>query len=124
MRLLLVVVLAAALAGCGGKKSEPVSYTAKIQPILNEHCVSCHNADRAEGKIILTSYGTMMASRISPGKKPLLIPGDYMKSWIFILCSTNQPHYRMPPDTASQALLPKEQLSLIADWIGQGAQNN
>ena len=59
-----------------------------------------------------------------PGKKPLLIPGDYMKSWIFILCSTNQPHYRMPPDTASQALLPKEQLSLIADWIGQGAQNN
>ncbi len=124
MRYLIIILLAIALASCGGKKPEPISYSAKIQPILNEHCVSCHNADRAEGKIVLTSYDALMASRISPGKKPLLIPGDHMKSWLYILSSTNQAHYRMPPDTASQALLPKEKVALIAQWIQQGAANN
>lgn len=124
MRTFICVLFVIALAGCSGKKSEPVSYTAKIQPILNQHCVSCHNADRAEGKIVLTSYDALMASRITPGKKPLLIPGDHLKSWLYILCSTNQAHYRMPPDTASQALLPKDEITLIAQWIQQGAPNN
>jgi uncharacterized membrane protein len=124
MRLLIAVVIAAALIGCGGKKAEPVSYSAKIQPILNQRCVSCHGADRAEGNILLTSYDAMMASRISPGKKPLVIPGDFMKSWLYILSTTNQAHYRMPPDTASQGLLPKEEAMLIAEWIAQGAVNN
>jgi hypothetical protein len=124
MRFLVAVVIAAALIGCGGKKAEPVSYSAKIQPILNQRCVSCHGADRAEGKILLTSYDAMMASRISPGKKPLVIPGDYMKSWLYILSSTNQAHYRMPPDTSNQGLIPRDEVALIAEWIGQGALNN
>lgn len=124
MRLLFAVAIAAVLLGCGGKKAEPVSYSAKIQPILNARCVACHGADRAEGNILLTSYDAMMASRILPGKKPLVIPGDYMKSWLFILSSTNQAHYRMPPDTSGQGLLPREEVALIADWISQGALNN
>jgi hypothetical protein len=124
MRLLAAMIIAVTLAGCGGKKVEPVSYTAKIQPILNQRCVSCHTAERAEGKILLTSYDAMMASRILPGKKPLVIPGDYMKSWLYILSTTNQAHYRMPPDSASQGLIPKEEAALIAEWIAQGALNN
>jgi hypothetical protein len=122
--MLFAALIAALLAGCGGKKSEPVSYAAKIQPILNEHCISCHNPERPEGKIILTTFDAMMASRTSPGKKPLVIPGEHTKSWLYILCSTNQAHYRMPPDSASATLLPKEELLLIAEWIKQGAQNN
>lgn len=124
MRIVIVALLAAVLGACGGKKPEPVSYTAKIQPILDKHCITCHSPERAEGKIILTTFDAMMASRISPGKKPLVIPGDHLKSWLFILCSTNQAHYRMPPDSASAALLPKEDLLLLAEWIKEGAQNN
>ncbi len=124
MRLFCAVLIAAALIGCGGKKVEPVSYAAKIQPILNTRCIACHGGDRVEGKIVLTSYDAMMASRILPGKKPLVIPGDYMKSWLFILSSTSQAHYRMPPDTSGQGLLPKDEVALIAEWITQGALNN
>ena len=124
MRILAIVILAAALTGCGPKKNEPVSYAEQIKPILNTRCVSCHNAERAEGKIVLSSYTDLMASRILPAKKPIVVPGDHLKSWLFILSSTNQAHYRMPPDTSHQSLLPKEEIALIADWIKQGAMNN
>lgn len=124
MRLPVVLFCAALLAGCSKEPAPPVSYGQQIQPILNTKCVSCHGSERAEGKIVLTSYDALMSSRIMPGKKPLVIPGDHVKSWLYILCATDQPHYRMPPDSADLTLLPKAELMLIADWIAQGAQNN
>ena len=79
---------------------------------------------KQKGKIVLTSYETLMSSRIPHGKKPLVTPGDYKTSWLYISCSTDQPQYHMPPDTAQLTLLPKEELLLISDWITQGANNN
>jgi hypothetical protein len=124
VRLSIILLIAALLAGCGKKTPEPVSYQQQIQPVLNTRCVSCHGDQNAAAKIILTSYDNLMKSRIMPGKKPLLIPHDHLKSWLYILCSTDQPHYRMPPDTLNQTLLPKHELELIANWIAQGAKNN
>lgn len=124
MRMLALILLAALVAGCGKKAPEAVSYRDQIQPILNARCISCHSTEHAEGKIVLTSYEFLMSSRILPGKKPLVVPGEYQKSWLYILCSTNQPHYRMPPDTLDLTLLPKPEVSLISEWIKQGAQNN
>jgi hypothetical protein len=124
MRMVALILLAALLAGCGKKTPEPVSYREQIQPILNARCISCHSTQRAERRIELTSYESLMSSRIPRGKKPLVIPENYPKSWLYILCSTNQPHYRMPPDTLDLTLLPKAELMLIAEWIKQGAKNN
>ncbi len=124
MRLSVMILLPFVLAGCGKKASEPVSYSKQIQPILNSRCISCHGTEKADGKIVLTSYESLMSSRIPHGKKPLVIPGDYKKSWLYIACSTDQPPYHMPPDTAQKALVPNEELLLISEWITQGAQNN
>lgn len=124
MRLPLLILLASLLVGCGKKAPEPISYREQIQPILNARCISCHGNENAEGGIVLTSYESLMASRIKPGKKPLVVPESYPKSWLYILCSTDQAHYRMPPDTLDLTLLPKTEIALIADWITQGAKNN
>ena len=124
MRLPIVFLVAGLLVGCGKKGLEPVSYEKQIQPILNKNCISCHGTEKAEGGILLTSYDNLMNSRILPGKKPLVVPESYVKSWLYILCSTDQPHYRMPPDTLNKTLLPKSELTLIAEWIAQGAKNN
>jgi hypothetical protein len=34
--------------------SKPLSYPILVQPVLDKHCVSCHNKDKPEGKVILT----------------------------------------------------------------------
>lgn len=124
MRSIVTVLLLALIAGCSSRKDAPVSYAATIQPILTQRCASCHNAERAEGTIVLTSYSDLMNSRIRISKKPIVMPGEFVKSWLYIVCSTNQPDYHMPKDTAAGCLLTKEEVALIGDWIAQGALDN
>jgi hypothetical protein len=124
MRPLLLLIIAGLLSGCGQKTVKPVSYHEQIQPILNSKCVNCHGVDVTRGKIALTSYASVMKSRTFPGKKPLVVALEPAKSWLYIVCATNQPHYRMPPDTSTIVALPKEQLQLLAKWIEEGAQEN
>ncbi len=38
----------------GPDGSKPLSYPLLVQPVLDRHCTACHNAKKAEGKIILT----------------------------------------------------------------------
>lgn len=124
MRRFCFLLLPLALLGCRSKTPEPVSFQSQIQPILNNRCVKCHGAERTLGKVVLTSYESTMNSRTHPGKKPLVVPGTPGESWLYILCATDQPHYRMPPDTSRITPLPKDELDLIARWVMQGAKNN
>jgi hypothetical protein len=34
--------------------SRPLSYPLLVQPVLDRHCVTCHNAERKEGNLVLT----------------------------------------------------------------------
>lgn len=38
----------------GPDGSRPLSYPILVQPVLDRHCVGCHNAKKAEGKVVLT----------------------------------------------------------------------
>jgi hypothetical protein len=119
-----ILLLACIVVGCGQKGPQPVSFREQIQPILNDRCVRCHGTEKPLGKIVLTSYENLMSSRTVPGKKPLVIPGKASESWLYILCATNQPHFRMPPDTSSVTPLPKKELEVLAKWIMQGAKKD
>lgn len=116
------ILLSCVLLGCG--KEQPISFREQIQPILNNHCVQCHSTENAPGDIALTSYDRIMSAETIHGKKPLVVPGDPTKSWMYILAGTDQPHFRMPPDTSSVAPLPKEEVQLLGKWIMEGAKNN
>ncbi len=121
MRQTCIVLVLLLLCGC---RSKPISYQTQIQPILNERCTRCHDAEQHRGKIVLTSYETLMSSKAVSGKGPLLIAGSPYQSRIYIVCSTNQPQFRMPPDTSGLAPLSADQMELLVKWIMQGAQNN
>lgn len=124
MRPLVLLIVACCVLGCGQKTVKPISYREQIQPILNSQCVKCHGMEVTRGKVVLTSYKSLMESRTFPGKKPLVVPQEPAKSWLYIVCATNQPHYRMPPDTSTVVALPKEQVQLLAKWIEEGAKDN
>jgi hypothetical protein len=121
MRLFILSIIALLLYGCGEK---PVSYREQIQPILTTRCANCHVAATKHGKVVLTSYESVMSSYAVSGKEPLINPGKPYQSRLFILCATNQPHFRMPPDTSSFTPLSATELDLVKKWIAQGAQNN
>ena len=38
----------------GPDGSRPLSYPILVQPVIDRHCVRCHNSDKPEGKVILT----------------------------------------------------------------------
>ena len=116
-----VILLVLALIGCGQK---PVSYHTQIQPILNNRCVSCHGAEKPAARIVLTSYEGLMSSTATKWKKPIVVAGNLAESWVYLRGGTDQPHFRMPPDTLSMTPLSKEEVELLGKWILQGAKNN
>jgi hypothetical protein len=38
----------------GPEGSNPLSYPILVQPVLDKHCVRCHNPEKPEGKVVLT----------------------------------------------------------------------
>jgi hypothetical protein len=38
----------------GPEGSRPLSFPLLVQPVLDRHCVTCHNAERREGNVVLT----------------------------------------------------------------------
>jgi len=121
MRSIPILLLALILVSCGQKE---VSYREQIQPILTARCVTCHGPDIAYDKIRLGSFEELMNSRTRSGKQPLVTAGNLQESRLYVLASTSQSEFRMPPDTAHKPPLPKEELALLSRWILQGAKDN
>jgi hypothetical protein len=121
VRRCVLIFLVFLFTGCGQK---PVSYREQIQPILNNRCVACHMTETRRMKVVLTSYDNVMNSRSVSGKEALVLPGSPYQSRLYILCSTDQAHFRMPPDTSKVTPLPTEELDLLRKWIIQGTKNN
>lgn len=53
----------------------PLDYASDVQPLLDRHCASCHNADKPDGGLVLTgeptllwnrSYEALLAKRLLP----------------------------------------------------------
>jgi mono/diheme cytochrome c family protein len=121
MRAFGFLFLAIVFIGCS---KTPVSFKGQVQPILTQRCAECHGANNPPGKIVLTSYDSVMNARTIHGRKPLVIAGNPSESWLYMLARTDQPHFRMPPDTLGKKPLPEEEVQLIGKWIMQGARNN
>ena len=122
MRFVTILTIVVLVAGCGKK---PVSFKEQILPVLNARCTQCHGTEIARGKIVMSSYASFMGSHTISGKEPLVIPGSPYQSRVYILCETNQPHFRMPPEaSATTAPLPPAELELLRHWIAEGAKDN
>jgi len=92
-------------------------FTAAIMPILKTKCFSCHNENKAKGKLIMTSVKKLLAG----GKDgPIWIAGDALNS--HIVQKINLPEYEkkhMPPQGKPQ--LTDEEIKLLFTWIQSGA---
>jgi len=107
------------------KKQKPIvqssgqemAYSAVIQPILENKCVSCHNTTKTKGKLIMTSEAGMKRGGEN-GK--LYIIGNAKESMMMerIHLALDDDNH-MPPEGKSQ--LTKDEISLLEWWINEGA---
>jgi hypothetical protein len=114
-------------AGC----SKQVSYSADVQPLLNEYCIECHDG-KGEGSqksgYILTSHAGVMEGTTYG---PVIVPGDSESSTLYrVISGKVSPKIEMPPTSpASVAVgrgheLKTRDITTIQKWIDQGALNN
>jgi WD40 repeat protein len=96
--------------------AEPVQFGRDIAPLLQDHCLACHRAEKARGRYRLDTFDQLRRSGES-GRDPL-VPGNPSASSLHELLIHADPDQRMPQD--SEPLGPQE-VSRIRRWIEEGA---
>lgn len=120
-----ILLLTLLLINCGEKtgSSDPISYSKQVAPILQTHCLKCHNSTgegfKASG-LNMESYAGLMA-----GTKfgPVIVPGNALSSTLVRLISGKaDPAITMPH--GEMHLMKDQEIKIIEHWIDQGAKDN
>ncbi len=97
--------------------AEPVDFTKQIQPILMEHCASCHGEKKGAGKLRLHTIKAIQEGLTV--HKHLVVAGKPKESELYERLTLPADHKKRMPKKADP--LPKEKIELIRLWIEQGA---
>lgn len=109
-RILLALILTVTTASA-------VDYKSQIAPIFRNKCFACHSVTKkVKGKLALDD--AELPKAIGPGQH--IIPGEAMKSTMFINCTlpSDDPDV-MPPDGKNR--LTDAEVELFKAWITEGA---
>jgi uncharacterized membrane protein len=108
------------IVGCldiGSKKRGSVSFVDDVKPILQTHCIRCHNDET-----IMAGLNMMNREQIMKGsdRGPILIPGQPDKSLLYeaTLLPANESH-SMP---ATGPKLTDPEREIVRKWIEEGAE--
>lgn len=96
----------------------PVDYERDIRPILSKHCYACHGALRQQSGLRLDAVQLI---REGGDRGPSISPGNIEESTLIAAIRETGDIERMPPADES-APLSEEQISLLENWIREGAE--
>lgn len=93
-----------------------VDFSRDVWPIIETHCIECHNQDDRKSGVVLDSWIGFRGSLDShPG---LVISGQPTKSLLIELLTRPDASTRMPLDLPA---LSKEKMETLREWIREGA---
>src|SRR6185369_10694366 len=96
--------------------SRPVDFSKDVQPILSEHCYSCHGPEKQKGDFRWDQKASL--SKIGD-HGPILVRGKSAESRVIQLVAGLDPDSVMPPKGER---LSDAQIGILRAWIDQGAQ--
>jgi hypothetical protein len=131
---ILLVVAAFIILGAGRRDQEqasvrsadPTSFANDVAPILQEKCLRCHDEDKpGPSELYLDSYSLLMTG----GKHGIpVVPGKPDDSILYQKLKEDPPFGdRMPLKKRSDPVgkyLSDDEMSVLAEWIRQGAKDN
>ncbi len=96
--------------------TEPISFDQNIKPLLQRHCLGCHNPDVSKSGLDLST----LASSSSPAASGFaaIVPGDLESSELVYRITTEDQLNRMPPEGTR---LSDAEVEVFRRWIAQGA---
>jgi len=100
-----------------GQAPKKVTFDDDVRPLLQRRCSVCHNSDRREGDLDVTSFVNLMQGG---GSGTVLEPRDPEGSYLYELV-THAGSPEMPP-TGNK--IPDAEIKLLADWINGGLLEN
>ena len=96
---------------------EPVSFRSDVAPILQQHCVACHSAKKAEGGYRVDTYADLLKPGDS-GEPPLSAAEGHAGEFLRRLVTDDESE-RMPAESEA---LSAESIRLITTWLAEGAK--
>ncbi|MCH2105989.1 MAG: hypothetical protein MK291_05055, partial [Planctomycetes bacterium] len=115
MSSLLSLIVASAAAASAEDDARPVNFVDDVQPILREHCMSCHRGSRARNGLDLKTMRGILSGGSSGAA---VVPGDASASLLYLVM-THERSPNMPPE---EDRLPDELLETIRAWIDEGCR--
>ena len=118
-----VVAATSILAGCGRKEEPQVSFKADVMPILQRHCMECHDAvgsgTAASGFAVVSYNGVMQGTQYGP----VVLPGDPDSSVLLQLVEGRADPSLTMPHGDREKLYAAEK-DTLRTWVAQGAKDN
>ena len=108
--------LALLLMGLASAAEEPLSYSRDVQPILSDHCFTCHGPDEKSRKAKLR-----LDRREDAIAKEAIVPGKPKDSELIYLTHSSDEDEVMPPPKFKKPLN-EAQKRILERWIKEGAE--
>lgn len=105
-----------------GTVQSNVSFSADVQPIMQQHCVSCHNNNFANNNFNATSYESILSGSGTVYGNQIVVPNEPDQSGLVDIIEPDPESglQRMPTGGS----LSGDEIQIIRAWIREGAQNN
>ncbi len=110
------ILVAIWLTGVAVTAAEPQGGMDSVRPVLERHCLSCHNDRDRKGGLSLVSAETFRKGGESGA---VVAPGDPSASYLLDMVTPQEGKAAMPKGSAP---LSPEELALLRDWIAAGAE--
>lgn len=114
----MAILVAFATVAMGAEKEKikaPVPFNS-VRPIFIKHCISCHDAKEAEGKLVMETYASLMKGGEDGA---VIVPGKASESPLIAQVEYADKPFMPPPKKGER--LSKEEVTLLRAWIDAGA---
>ncbi|TWT36451.1 WD domain, G-beta repeat [Posidoniimonas corsicana] len=96
-----------------GASGEPVTFLGEVRDVLRSHCVGCHNPNRSEADLDLSSFPAVMEGSYSG---EVVVAGQPDESLLYLV-TAHEDEPAMPP---GGRMIPQEELEVLKSWISGG----
>jgi uncharacterized membrane protein len=109
------------LAGCSllpaSKSGHEHYFLTQVKPVLQQHCLACHNGTLPPPSLNLTSKATAFTR--SASGRDYILPEDPDCSLLISAVQRGGTHPKMMPRT--EVSLTEDQIGMLREWIEDGA---